>query len=102
MVVKTWGLDECISGWAEKSANRPEVWGIQLPDLCSVESRGQQRRLRKSCRCNFKKAPNIKSIKREDPAEWMLLCWGRWYQGRTSLARAVSGFSGEKGLGGLG
>lgn len=90
MVVKTWGLDESISEWAEKSANRPEFWGIQLPDLCS-RSRGQLRRLRKSRCCNFKKAPNIKSFKREDTAEWMLLCWGRWCKGRTSLARAVSG-----------
>lgn len=91
MAVKTWGLDECISGWAEKSANRPEFWGIQLPDLCSVESGGQQRRLGKSRCCNFKKAPNIKSFEREDLAEWMVLCWRRSYKGRTSLVRAVSG-----------
>ena len=91
MAVKTWGLDECISGWAEKSANRPEFWGIQLPDLCLVESGGQQRRLGKSRRCNFKKAPNIKSFEREDLAEWMVLCWRMSYKGRTSLVRAVSG-----------
>lgn len=64
---------------------KPELWGIQHPDLCWGR-RGQQRRLRRSGHCNFKRSPNIKSFKSENIVSQV----GRWCEARTSLARAVS------------